>query len=212
MIRGIILDLDGVICDTAGFHYLAWKRLASDYGYTLTEEDNESLKGVSRIDSLKFICGKAKTELSEADFQIDLQRKNEWYLEYVKQMDESHLLPGVTKFFRIAKYKGIPLALGSASRNAALVLSKVGLLSAFDAIVDANQVVNGKPHPETFNKAADMLNMAPHECIVFEDSVSGIQAAKTAEMYSIGVGNPSDLEWADEFVTSLGEYDFHHFG
>ncbi|MGC6414068.1 MAG: HAD family hydrolase, partial [Bacteroidia bacterium] len=90
-------------------------------------------------------------------------------------------------------------------------LSKVGLLSAFDAIVDANQVVNGKPHPETFNKAADMLNMAPHECIVFEDSVSGIQAAKTAEMYSIGVGNPSDLEWADEFVTSLGEYDFHHF-
>ncbi len=209
MIQGIILDLDGVICDTAKFHFEAWKRLAEDYGYSLTEADNEALKGVSRVDSLKFILQKANTTLSSDQFEIDLVRKNQWYLELVQEMDSSFLLDGVADFFEKAISLNIPLALGSASKNANLVLEKVGLLNKFNAIVDANLVVNGKPHPETFLKAAELIQIAPENCMVFEDSASGVQAAVSGKMFVVGIGTQNDLPLANYCIPNLGAFDFN---
>ncbi len=208
MKKAFILDLDGVICDTAVFHFEAWKRLAQEYNYELTEFDNEQLKGVSRVDSLKFILSKAKISISEEQFQQDLERKNQWYLERVSEMDHSHLLSGVNHFFEQCQKLHIPLALGSASKNARLVLEKVGLIHAFQAIVDASTVINGKPHPETFLKAAELLGFIPEHCIVFEDSSSGITAAKAAHMFAVGIGTEHDLPGADYCIPNLGEFDF----
>lgn len=209
MIQGIILDLDGVICDTAKFHFEAWKRLAEDYGYILTKTDNEELKGVSRADSLKLILQKANTTLSPEQFEIDLIRKNQWYLELVEEMDSSYLLEGVANFFKKAISLNIPLALGSASKNANLALEKVGLLNKFTAIVDANHVVNGKPNPETFLKAAKLLQIAPENCIVFEDSASGIKAAIDGKMFAVGIGTQKDLPLANYCIPNLGAFDFN---
>ncbi len=208
MKTAIILDLDGVICDTAHFHFLAWQRLAAEYNYALTEADNEQLKGVSRTDSLKFILQLANTTLSDQQFEADLIRKNEWYLDLVKDMGPADTLPGVPAFFAEVAVLKIPLALGSASKNAHTVLSRVGLLNAFDAIVDASQVSQGKPHPETFLKAAELLGYAPENCLVFEDSASGVQAAVAAGMKAIGIGKPSDLPGAIMHLNNLGEFDF----
>ena len=208
MKTGLILDLDGVICDTAKFHFEAWKQLAAEYHYYLTEADNEALKGVSRVDSLKFILKQANHTISPEQFDQDLIRKNQWYLDLVETMDESYLLPGVANFFETAKSLHLPLALGSASKNAELVLNKVGLLQIFDAIVDANLVKNGKPHPETFLKAAEMLQIPPAQCIVFEDSASGVKAAIDGNMFAVGIGNSTDLPLANYCIPNLGKFDF----
>lgn len=209
MKTAIILDLDGVICDTAHFHFLAWHRLAAEYGYELTQADNEQLKGVSRVDSLKFILGLANKTLSSEQFENDLHRKNEWYLELVKDMGPSDTLTGVTAFFAEVANRKIPLALGSASKNANMVLTRVGLIQAFDAIVDASQVTHGKPHPETFLKAAELLGIAPENCLVFEDSAAGVQAAIAGGMKAIGIGTPEDLPGAILHLKNLGEFDFN---
>jgi beta-phosphoglucomutase len=211
MKSAIILDLDGVICDTAHFHFLAWHRLAAEYGYELTHADNEQLKGVSRADSLTFILGLANKTLSPEQFQEDLHRKNEWYLELVKDMGPLDVLPGVPSFFAEVAARKIPLALGSASKNANMVLTRVGLIHAFNAIVDASQVTHGKPHPETFLKAADLLGIAPEKCLVFEDSASGVQAAIAGGMNAIGIGTPEDLPGAIMHLRNLGEFDFSKF-
>lgn len=211
MKSAIILDLDGVICDTAHFHFLAWHRLAAEYGYELTHADNEQLKGVSRADSLTFILGLANKTLSPEQFQEDLHRKNEWYLELVKDMGPLDVLPGVPSFFAEVAARKIPLALGSASKNANMVLTRVGLIHAFNAIVDASQVTHGKPHPETFLKAADLLGIAPEKCLVFEDSASGVQAAIAGGMHAIGIGTPEDLPGAIMHLRNLGEFDFSKF-
>jgi beta-phosphoglucomutase len=208
MKTAIILDLDGVICDTAHFHFLAWQRLASEYGYELTHANNEQLKGVSRVDSLKFILQLANKTLSNEEFEADLHRKNQWYLQLVKDMGPSDLLPGVAQFFHEVAIRKIPLALGSASKNANMVLSRVGLLNAFNAIVDASQVTQGKPHPETFLKAAEMLGIAPENCLVFEDSAAGVQAAIAGDMKAIGIGTPEDLPGAIQHLNNLGEFNF----
>ncbi len=211
MKSAIILDLDGVICDTAHFHFLAWHRLAAEYGYELTHADNEQLKGVSRADSLTFILGLANKTLSPEQFQEDLHRKNEWYLELVKDMGPLDVLPGVPSFFAEVAARKIPLALGSASKNANMVLTRVGLIHAFNAIVDASQVTHGKPHPETFLKAADLLGIAPEKCLVFEDSAAGVQAAIEGGMNAIGIGTPEDLPGAIMHLRNLGEFDFSKF-
>lgn len=211
MKSAIILDLDGVICDTAHFHFLAWHRLAAEYGYELTHADNEQLKGVSRADSLTFILGLANKTLSPEQFQEDLHRKNEWYLELVKDMGPLEVLPGVPSFFAEVAARKIPLALGSASKNANMVLTRVGLIHAFNAIVDASQVTHGKPHPETFLKAADLLGIAPEKCLVFEDSAAGVQAAIAGGMNAIGIGTPEDLPGAIMHLRNLGEFDFSKY-
>lgn len=211
MKSAIILDLDGVICDTAHFHFLAWHRLAAEYGYDLTQADNEQLKGVSRADSLTFILGLANKTLSTEQFNEDLRRKNEWYLDLVKDMGPLDVLPGVPSFFAEVAARKIPLALGSASKNANMVLTRVGLIQAFDAIVDASQVSQGKPHPETFIKAAELLGIAPENCLVFEDSAAGVQAAVSGGMKAVGIGSAEDLPGAVIHLANLGEFDFTNF-
>ena len=205
----LILDLDGVICDTAHFHFLAWERLAAEYGYQLTQDDNEKLKGVSRADSLKFILKLANKTLTHPEFDADLVRKNEWYLELVKDMGPDDVLPGVPDFFAQVDDLKLPLALGSASKNATMVLTRVGLVEAFDAIVDAGQVKQGKPHPETFLSAADMIGFPPSQCLVFEDSAAGVQAAIAAGMRAVGIGKREDLPGAVMHINNLGEFDFN---
>lgn len=195
--KGFIFDLDGVIVDTAKYHFLAWKNLANSLGIDFTKEQNEQLKGVSRINSLEKILNWGNKTVSADEFQKLLVRKNEEYLEYITKMDESEILPDTEKIldFLIQNNQGI--ALGSASKNAVPILEKINLLSKFECIVDGNSVIKGKPNPEVFLKAADGLQVPPTECIVFEDSIAGIQAANAADMISIGIGEQTVLHEAD---------------
>ncbi len=199
--KGFIFELDGVIVDTAHFHFLAWKKTASELGLELTIEMNEQLKGVSRIDSLKKILNWAGKEISQDHFDRLTTEKNQDYLQYVEKMTEKDILPGVEPFIREIKSKGFPVALGSASKNAPKILDKIGLLSLFDTIVDGNSVKKAKPDPEVFLIAAKNLGVDPQECVVFEDSEAGVSAANTADMVSIGLGSPDNLGHADICVS-----------
>lgn len=195
--KGFIFDLDGVIVDTAHFHFKAWKKTADKLGYNLTEELNEKLKGVSRIASLQKILEWANVTISQDQFNKMTYEKNEDYLEYVRKMTKDDILPGVYDFIENLKQSGYPIGLGSASKNAMHILERVELLKMFDAIVDGNSVTKAKPDPEVFLNASKLLNVNPQDCIVFEDSEAGIQAANFANMTSIGIGNSSILFEAD---------------
>lgn len=191
-----IFDLDGVIVDTAKYHYLAWKRLANSLGFDFSEADNEHLKGVSRVESLKIILELGAVELDQAAFDAALLAKNGWYLEYINVIGPEEILPGVREFLMAVRANGIKTALGSASKNAVLILERIALLDQFDAIVDGNKVANAKPDPEVFLNAARELGVAPSECIVFEDAVAGVQAALNANMRVVGIGTPEVLTQA----------------
>lgn len=195
-IQACIFDLDGVIVDTAKYHFVAWRRLANELGFDFSEERNEQLKGVSRVDSLNLILewgGKTLSDDEKADWAA---RKNDWYLELIKAMQPDEILPGVVPFLEDLRDRGIRIALGSASKNARTILTQVGILDRFDALVDGNEVTHGKPHPETFLKGAAALDAAPGETIVFEDAVKGVKAANTGGFYSVGVGSPEVLHEA----------------
>ena len=203
MIKCCIFDLDGVIVDTAKYHYLAWKRLANSLGFDFTEEDNEHLKGVSRIESLKLILKLGSVELDAAAFDAALVNKNAWYLEDINKIGAEEILPGVSEFLTAVRAKGIKTALGSASKNAVLILQRIGLLDQFDAIVDGNKVANAKPDPEVFLNAAREVNVDPVNCLVFEDAVAGVQAALNAKMKCIGVGEPEVLGHANWVIPNF---------
>ena len=206
-INGFIFDLDGVIVDTAQFHFIAWKKTAAELGFNLTEALNEKLKGVSRIASLQKILDWAGASISNEEFDKMTFEKNENYLSYVNQMTERDILPGVYPLLKIIKSEGFPIALGSASKNAKHILDRVGLLDMFDAIVDGNNVTKAKPDPEVFINAAKLLGVNPEDCVVFEDSVAGIQAANIAHMTSIGIGDSSVLSEADYCFKNFTEID-----
>ena len=212
--KAFIFDLDGVIVDTAKYHYLAWKKIANELGIEFTHDHNELLKGVSRVRSLDIILGLGKVEASQAQKDQWLIQKNEDYLSYLVDMDQSEILPGVMTVLEFLKANHQPIALGSASKNARPILEKTGILSYFDAIVDGNDVSNAKPDPEVFLQAAQKLGISNENSIVFEDSVAGIQAANIASMTSIGIGeanilseakfNFQDFTYIDEaFLNSL---------
>jgi beta-phosphoglucomutase len=192
-----IFDLDGVIVDTAKYHYLAWKDLANLLGFDFTKEQNEALKGVSRVKSLEILLKIGNVELSDERKQKLLLQKNEEYLSYVNKMDSSEILPGVEDILNYLTQNNIKFALGSASKNAPLILEKVGLLHKFTAIVDGNQVTKAKPDPEVFLLGAKKLEMSPEKCVVIEDAIAGVKAANTAKMTSIGIGNVTVLNEAD---------------
>jgi beta-phosphoglucomutase len=194
--KAFIFDLDGVIVDTAKYHYLAWKKIASELGIEFTHEHNELLKGVSRVRSLDIILGLGVVDASQAQKDQWLIQKNEDYLSYLVDMDQSEILPGVMTVLEFLKANQQPIALGSASKNARPILEKTGILSYFDAIVDGNDVSNAKPDPEVFLQAAQKLGISNENSIVFEDSVAGIQAANIASMTSIGIGEASILNEA----------------
>lgn len=203
--KGFIFDLDGVIVDTAKYHFLAWKNLANSLGFDFTHEQNEQLKGVSRVESLKKILTWGNTTVSDAKFQELMTLKNTEYLEFINKMDDSEILPDVPRVldYLITNNQGV--ALGSASKNARVILEKVHILSKFEAIVDGNDVSKAKPDPEVFLNAANDLNIAANQCVVFEDSFAGVEAANTANMISIGIGSKDVLHEADYIFNDFTE-------
>lgn len=201
--KAFIFDLDGVIVDTAKYHFLAWQKLANQLGIHFTHEHNEALKGVSRVRSLEIILALGNVEATEAEKNKWLVQKNEEYLSYLVTMDEKELLPDVTRVLAFLKERQQFIALGSASKNARPILEKTNILHYFDAIVDGNDVSNAKPDPEVFIRAAQLVRVPNTDAIVFEDSVAGIQAANAAQMISIGVGDPLVLHEA--------QYNFKDF-
>ncbi len=203
--KAFIFDLDGVIVDTAKFHYLAWKELANELGFEFTEEQNEDLKGVSRVASLEILLNIGKIKLSNERKEKLLKEKNEQYLGYIEKMGQDEILPGIKKILRYLKENEIPFSLGSASKNARLILRILGLYDLFDAIVDGNDVSSAKPDPEVFLIAAEKLNKEPHDCIVIEDAQAGIQAANNACMISVGIGNKKVLNEASFVLNNTGE-------
>jgi len=205
VIKACIFDLDGVIVDTAVYHYKAWKRLANELGFDFTEEDNEKLKGVSRTRSLELILqwgGISKTETEKEELAT---RKNNWYVEMINQMTPDEILPGAKNFLITCKDAGLKTALGSASKNSMTILNKINLADLFDAIIDGNKVSKPKPDPEVFLKGAEELNVAPANCVVFEDAIAGVEAAINGGMKVIGIGSPKVLTGANLVVSGLNE-------
>jgi len=203
--KGFIFDLDGVIVDTAKYHFLAWKELAKSIDIDFSHEQNEQLKGVSRVKSLEKILEWGNKTISEDQFTKLMSKKNEEYLGYISKMDDSEILPDIPKTLSFLIEQEQPISLGSASKNARQILKKVDLLEKFDAIVDGNDVSIAKPDPEVFLIAARHLEMKPEHCIVFEDSVAGVQAANTANMISIGIGERDVLNEADYIFKDFTE-------
>ena len=205
--KGFIFDLDGVIVDTAKYHFLAWQKLAKSIGIDFSHEQNEQLKGVSRVKSLEKILAWGNKTISEEKFNALMASKNDDYLRFIAKMNHEEILPDVPKVLNYLKTQNQPISLGSASKNARQILEKVDLLNQFDAIVDGNDVSKAKPDPEVFLIAAKVLNIKPEDCIVFEDSVAGVQAANTANMISIGIGEKSVLHEADYVFSNFTEID-----
>ena len=205
--KGFIFDLDGVIVDTAKYHFLAWQKLAKSIGIDFSHEQNEQLKGVSRVKSLEKILAWGNKTISEDKFNALMASKNDDYLSFIAKMNHEEILPDVPKVLNYLKTQNQPISLGSASKNARQILEKVDLLNQFDAIVDGNDVSKAKPDPEVFLIAAKALNINPEDCIVFEDSVAGVQAANTANMISIGIGEENVLHEADYVFSNFTEID-----
>lgn len=203
--KAFIFDLDGVIVDTAKYHFLAWKKLANSIGVDFTEVQNEQLKGVSRVKSLEKILLWGNKSISEDEFMELMALKNDDYLRYINKMDDNEILPDVVKVLDFLIEKQQHIALGSASKNARMILKKVNILDKFKVIVDGNDVKKAKPNPEVFLNAAKQLHCDPKDCIVFEDSVAGIKAANIASMVSIGIGDKETLYEADYIFKDFSE-------
>jgi len=200
-----IFDLDGVLVDTAKYHFKAWKRLTDMLGIDFTENDNERLKGVSRMASLEIILEIGNIHLDENKKLEYATLKNNWYIEYISKMTPSEILPGCIRFITELKKEKILIAIGSASKNTPMILERVGIQGMFDAIADGNNITKAKPDPEVFLKAAEMIGIRPEECVVFEDAVAGVQAALNAGMMCIGIGSPEVLTKAHFVVPGLYE-------
>ncbi len=210
MFEMAIFDLDGVIVDTAKYHYLAWHRLGKELGFNFTKEDNERLKGVSRMRSLDILLEVGGIEKTAEEKEALAAKKNQWYVDYIMEMDESEILPGVLSFINELHQAKIRTALGSASKNARTILERVGLTNHFDVIVDGNLVSKAKPDPEVFLLAAQKLQIPPDKCIVFEDAQAGIEAGNKAGMLTIGIGDPQLLKDANLVFSGFEELTLLH--
>ena len=203
MYKACLFDLDGVLVDTAIYHFQAWKNLGKQFGYELTEEQNEQLKGVSRVESLNKILDWANYSATQEQKSGWLIEKNEDYLRLISNMNPSEILPGVLDFLQQIKDLGYKIALGSASKNAEIILEKTGLMPWFDLIIDGNKVSKSKPDPEVFLKGAEGLGLAAETCIVFEDAQAGVEAAKAGNMKAIGIGEAETLSLADKIIPNF---------
>jgi len=211
-IKAIIFDLDGVLVDTAKYHYLAWKRLAEELNIEFSIDDNERLKGVSRMKSLDIILEIGNITLDH-NIKIELaEKKNIWYVEYISKLTPADILPGVIAFIESIKANGMKIALGSASKNSMLILNNLKLTDYFDAIIDGTKVSSAKPDPEVFLKGALALNIPPCQCIVFEDAQAGIDAAINAGMYCIGIGSKNILKKANLVFSGFSNIAFDTLG
>lgn len=199
-IKACIFDLDGVIVDTAKYHFLAWKKLADELNINFTKEDNEKLKGVSRMKSLDIILDLGKLQFDAETKNKLAEKKNKWYLEYIHKLDKSEVLPGVEKFLTDLRQRGIKIALGSASKNARLILKNIQMENYFDAIIDGTKITKAKPDPEVFLASAEELHIKPEECVVFEDAEAGVQAALRGGMKAVGIGSEKILHEANRVI------------
>lgn len=201
--KAFIFDLDGVITDSAEYHYLAWKALGEDLGIPFDREFNETLKGVSRTDSLERILrlGGRENDFSLEEKEQLAAKKNEHYVALISNITSEDILPGVEAFLSELKEAGYKIGMASASKNAHMVTRQLGLLHAFDHIVDAATVAQSKPHPEVFLKAAEALQVDPKECVGVEDAVAGVEAIHAAGMFAVGIGDPAVLTEADLVFT-----------
>lgn len=209
MKKGFVFDLDGVITDTAKFHYLAWKELAESIGITFDEVFNETLKGISRMDSLDRILahGQQEKQFTQAEKEALAEKKNDNYVKSLADLSENDLLPGVHDFLIAAKERQIPCSIASASKNAPMILEKLGVLTFFGHIVDPDTLKKGKPDPEIFIKAAESIQIKPQDAIGFEDAQAGIEGIKKAKMYAVGISATETLLGADIQVASMTELD-----
>lgn len=207
MIKACIFDLDGVIVDTARYHYLAWKRLASELGIDLTEAENERLKGVSRMRSLDIILELGGITKSDAEKEKLASKKNAWFVEYIEAIEPEEIFPGVKELIRRIKQEGVLVALASSSKNADTVIQLLDIEHEFDAIVDGNMIVNTKPDPEIFLLAANKLKVEPQFCLVFEDAEAGVEAALRAGMKCVGVGSVEQLSKANLVIKNTEDFD-----
>ncbi len=204
--QACLFDLDGVIVDTAKYHFIGWQRLAEELGVPFTHEDNEQLKGVSRVGSLEYILAKGGLELDNDTKVRLMDRKNAWYLELVGSMNPDELFPGVVEFMDELIGAGIQVGLGSSSRNAPLILELCGIADRFGTIVDGNSITFSKPDPEVFLKGAEALGVKPEHCVVFEDAVSGVQAARNGGFRIIGVGDAASLTEAEFVIPGFEDF------
>jgi beta-phosphoglucomutase len=204
--KAFIFDLDGVLVSTENNHFLAWQRCAHSLGIEFSEKENELLKGVSRVDSLKKILELGKKTIANDEFDRLLKSKNDFYLESIQDLNQDNLLPGVLAVLQSAKAHGILLGVGSSSKNANFILDKLKIQTYFDVVIDGNGVRNPKPDPEVFINGAKALDLSPAECLVFEDAASGIAAAKAGGFTAVGVGNPHIAALADIYLNDLTEF------
>lgn len=204
--KAFLFDLDGVLVSTEHNHFLAWQRCANSLGIAFTEKENELLKGVSRVDSLKKILELGGKTIPDMEFEALLKSKNDFYLESIQELNQSNLLPGVLNLLDKAKAHGILLGVGSSSKNAIFILDKLNISSYFEVVIDGNGVTDPKPHPEVFLNGAKALGLTPDVCIVFEDAASGIAAAKAGGFTAVGVGNPHIADQADIYLNDLTEF------
>lgn len=205
-LKGCIFDLDGVIVDTAKYHFKSWQTLANDLGFEFTEEDNEQLKGISRMASLEIVLKTGGVIVTEEEKVSMCALKNDLYIEYISHLSNAELLPGIGEILEELKQNNIKIALGSASKNARMVLEKLEVTHLFDAIVDGNDVTKSKPDPEVFLKAASEMNLKPEECVVLEDAEKGLIAAKAGQFKCIGIGTDSRLAIADLQISSTEKF------
>lgn len=203
--KGAIFDLDGVIVDTAKYHYLAWRSLARRLGFEFTEADNERLKGVSRMESLRILLEVGGVLATKEEREEMAAEKNREYVEYISKLEPSEILPGARDYLLQLRARGVKIALGSASKNAGFILSRLGIAELFDAVIDGTKVSRAKPDPEVFLAASAALGLPPSECVVFEDAEAGVQAGKAAGCRVVGIGDPNILAAADLVVSGLHE-------
>lgn len=207
-ISACIFDMDGVLVSTETYHFLAWKRLAETLGFTIDEAFNENLKGVSRAVCIDLILAHGGIQKTQIEKDNLAAQKNEWFLEYVSKISRADVLPGVIDFLHDLRKHSCKMAVGSASKNAPLLLEKMGITSFFDAIIDGNKIHKAKPNPEVFLRGAEELCVAPQNCVVFEDAQSGVEAAKAAGMLCVGIGDPSILTRADVCIPGFTAMNF----
>jgi beta-phosphoglucomutase len=207
VIKACIFDLDGVIIDTAKYHFLAWKRLAGELGVNLTEIENEQLKGVSRMRSLEIILELGGIQKSVEEMNALAAKKNEWFVEYIRKIKPEEMYPGVRELIQGIRSKKVGVALASSSKNAEMVIELLDLRKEFDAIVDGTMIVHSKPDPEIFLLAASKLGVPPSASLVFEDAEAGVEAACRAGMKSVGIGSPDLLGKATIVIKHTADFD-----
>jgi beta-phosphoglucomutase len=210
-VKALLFDLDGVIVSTEKNHFEAWRETASKLGISFSEHDNEALKGVNRVDSLKQILSHGNKTVSDEEFESLLVFKNDMYLDSITTLSKADLLPGVYELLLQARSMGIKIGLGSSSKNAPMILNRLGITELFDVIIDGNGVTHPKPNPEVFLNGAKALELSPAECLVFEDASSGVAAAKAGGFMAIGVGNPMLKGVADVYFNELTEFRLEEY-